>query len=381
MLFMMGVILTVTYFLARRVFKNSEIGIISLIMTSTMVMFYLKAMEVRPDIPQSLAGLVSIYFLFVFYDNKSKGSLIASAVFLAVSFLILQKAIALIFVIGILFLYDLYGKRIRVREVLIYAGTFLLTVSPYYIYLFIQGSLEKYFVLNWILNMNLRSTQGLSRFELLSEMLQENLVTCMFYVIGVVILIRSNKYRQFVLVSLGLFIVILIIYKHLWAQYFIMAIPLLGIIASYAMYSTFKSNVSKFVVIMFAIYMPISMMHDYGSIIRNRGFDNADQTAKLEKINYVLSITDKDDKVYDGDIQFNLFRDDIDYFWFCMETNDCLDVYKKIAGYEYDIYELISIHKPKVISTYNIFNLDDERIKNYYKPSEKYPDILIRVEE
>jgi hypothetical protein len=64
-----------------------------------------------------------------------------------------------------------------------------------------------------------------------------------------------------------------------------------------------------------------------------------------------------------------------------METNDCLDVYKKIAGYEYDIYELISIHKPKVISTYNIFNLDDERIKNYYKPSEKYPDILIRVEE
>jgi hypothetical protein len=54
---MMGVILTVTYFLARRVFKNSEIGIISLIMTSTMVMFYLKAMEVRPDIPQSLAGL------------------------------------------------------------------------------------------------------------------------------------------------------------------------------------------------------------------------------------------------------------------------------------------------------------------------------------
>jgi hypothetical protein len=378
---MMGVILTVTYFLARRVFKNSEIGIISLIMTSTMVMFYLKAMEVRPDIPQSLAGLVSIYFLFVFYDNKSKGSLIASAVFLAVSFLILQKAIALIFVIGILFLYDLYGKRIRVREVLIYAGTFLLTVSPYYIYLFIQGSLEKYFVLNWILNMNLRSTQGLSRFELLSEMLQENLVTCMFYVIGVVILIRSNKYRQFVLVSLGLFIVILIIYKHLWAQYFIMAIPLLGIIASYAMYSTFKSNVSKFVVIMFAIYMPISMMHDYGSIIRNRGFDNADQTAKLEKINYVLSITDKDDKVYDGDIQFNLFRDDIDYFWFCMETNDCLDVYKKIAGYEYDIYELISIHKPKVISTYNIFNLDDERIKNYYKPSEKYPDILIRVEE
>ena len=120
-------------------------------------------------------------------------------------------------------------------------------------------------------------------------------------------------------------------------------------------------------------------MHDYSSIISDRRVDNKEQAAQLEKINYVLAITDGKDKAYDGDSEFNLFRDDIDYFWFCLAPNDCLDVYKEIVGYDYDIYELISVHKPKVISTDVTVNLNDARIKNYYKLSEKYDDLMIRV--
>ena len=37
---------------------------------------------------------------------------------------------------------------------------------------------------------------------------------------------------------------------------------------------------------------------------------------QLEKIDYVLSITDTNDLVYDGDIQFNLFRKDLDFLVF-----------------------------------------------------------------
>ena len=381
MLLMVGGILTVTYFLALRLFKNSEIGLISLILTSTVVAFYGKSITVRPDAPQALAGLLSIYFLFVYYDNKSVKNLITSAIFLAVSFLFLQKAIALIIPIGILFLYDLYGKRLKMKEVLLYAGVFLLTISPYYIYLLINGSLEKYFVLNWILNMHIRETQGLSKYSIMMEILRENTITCMLYVVGVITLLRSNINRQFVVLSLCSVITVLLLYNNLWKQYFVFTVPPIAIVASYALYTVFKSNVSKFILIIFAIYTPLSMMHDYGSIIRNRGFVNEYRTNQLEKMDYVLSITDQNDKVYDGNIHINLYRDDIDYFWFCLAPNDCLDAYKKIAGYKYDIYELISVHKPKVINTFNIENLADDRIKNYYKPSEKFEDILIRVEE
>lgn len=378
MLLMVGGILTITYFLALRVFKNSEIGLISVILTTTIVAFYTNSIEVRPDVPQTFVGLISIYLLFVYYDTKSKGSLIASAVFLAVSFLFLQKAIALIIVMWILFLYDLFGKRIQIKAVLLFAGIFLLTLSPYYIYHLINGSLEKYFVLNWLVNINLRHSQGYPRLEILLEILHENEITCMLYAIGLITLIRSNS-KKFAILSLGLAFTVLLMYKTLWKQYFIMIIPPIGIVSSYALYSIFKSKISKFIVIIFAIYIPLSMMHDYAYILHNHRFDNALQTYQLDRIKFVLSITDKNDKIYDGGIDFNLYREDIDYFWFCLNVDDCLDAYKTITNYKYDIYELISIHKPKVISTDYIENLNDERIKNHYRIS-KYDDMMIRIE-
>ena len=102
MLLLTAGILAVTYLLSVRVFKNAEIGVFSMILTSTVVTFYMKSVEIRPDVPQALAGLLSIYFLFSYYDNRSLKSLVASSVFLAVSFLFLQKSVALIIAIGAL---------------------------------------------------------------------------------------------------------------------------------------------------------------------------------------------------------------------------------------------------------------------------------------
>jgi len=206
------------------------------------------------------------------------------------------------------------------------------------------------------------------------------MITCMLYVFGAVMLIWSNNKRQFVLLSLLLPLTILSLYKNLWSHYFIMVIPTAAIVASYTIYWLCNSKVIKFILIIASI-LSISMMHYYGDIIRYGGFDNRYQTTQLAKIKYVLSITDADDKVYDGNIKFNLFREDIDYCWFCIDPNCCLNIYREITGhYEYDIYELISSHKPKVISTYNIDNLNDKSIKDHYRRSEKYDDLLIRIE-
>jgi purine-cytosine permease-like protein len=155
-----------------------------------------------------------------------------------------------------------------------------------------------------------------------------------------------------------------------------MAVPLIGIISSYALYSTFKNNLSKFIVLIGAIIIPMLIIYNDGLF----KMSNTKQLIQLDRVNYVLSMTKQGDKVYDGDIRFNIFRDDIDYFWYCVGDNECLDSYRKITNYNYDIYELISAQKPKVISTFGIDNLDDPRIKNHYKTSEKYKDLLIRID-
>lgn len=373
-------ILAVTYLIALRIFGNREIGVISIILTSSFAAFYGEAIEVRPDVPQALAGLLSIYYLFVYYEKRSRWSLALSAIFLAVSFLFLQKAIALIVAMGFLFLYDLYVKRLSIKDALLFAGVFILTLLPYYTYLLLSGALEQYFVMNWTLNIHIRQTQGYSKYYLLVEILRENIITCMLFLMGLVMLLRSGKARQLAILSLLLIVTVLLLYKNLWKQYFMFIVPLAGVIAGYALYSVFQTRVSRLIVILFAIYMPLGLMHDFSSVIQNRSFETEWQSEQLDKINYVLSLTEENDKIYDGNIKINLFRDDIDYFWFCVAPDDCLDVYRNIAGYEYDIYELISEHKPKVVNTFAIDNLDDPRIKKHYRKSDRYDDVLIRVD-
>ena len=370
MALMMVGILTVTYLLSIRIFKSAEIGIISMILTVTVVSFYMKSIEVRPDVPQALTGLLSIYFLFTFYDKKSTSSLIASAVFLAVSYLFLQKTIILILIIGLFLLYDLIRKRIGFREVLIYAGTFLICISPYYLYLLISGSYKEYFVMNWLINLSYPQEVRISTF--IGQTLRENFITGALYFLGIIKLVRMDNQRRFVLLSLSLFISILILMIP-WRQYFIMVIPLIAIIASYTIYSISKNKLVRIIVLIAAIFIPIFVVHN-GLFKMN----NKKQSVQIDRINYVLSITNENDKIYDPRCLFNLYREDIDYFWFCTGKNTCLDIYRKLNGYEYDIYDLIAKEKPKVVSTLYINDLNNENIRNNYEASDYYDDILIR---
>jgi len=102
-------------------------------------------------------------------------------------------------------------------------------------------------------------------------------------------------------------------------------------------------------------------------------------TSQLQKISYVLSITKPGDYVYDGNTSFNIFRKDLDFFWFSVDQGDALTTYAKMTGYEYSIYELIDRFKPKVISNYFIADMADQRIAAHYKQSSQYNDLFIRT--
>lgn len=374
MLLLTAGILAATYLLSVRVFKSAEVGVISMILTSTAITFYMKAIEIRPDVPQALAGLVSIYFLFRYYGNRSLKSLIASSVLLAVSFLFLQKSIVLIIAIGVLLLYDLYKKHIGYRHVALYAGAFLIAVSPYYIYLLLSGTFEEYFVMNWLVNYYI--AQVFSRLYALVSFSREDTITYVFYLVGLITMMRTGKNGRFAALSVLIVLLTVIVFNNLWRQYFMLSMPLVAIIASYAIYSCFNSRLIRFVVLMGAMYFPMLHMHNYGIF----NMDKEKQGRQLAKIEYVLSITDKDDKVYDGDVSFNVFRDDVDFFWFCLEEPSCLDAYKRVASYQYNIYESVAARNPQVISNFRIHSFDDIRIKYKYKVSDRYPDLYIRTD-
>ena len=375
MFLMLAGILVLTYLLAVRLFKNPGLGLISLILTITFVPFYKRAIHIRPDVPQAFFGLLSIYFLYVFYDKRNLASLAASSVFLAVSFLILQKSIFLVFLIGLLLLYCLYKKEILFKEVLIYGLVFLLCISPYYVYLILSGTFEQYIVLNWLVNIYYPEDQSVRMPKILGPVVKDNLFTLLLYLIGLAVMLRSRVRGSFAILSMGLLVMTIALLIPGNRQLILVA-PLIAIIAAYGIHTSFKNKFVRLLVLLLAISIPMYLMYKDGLLPKRDGF----QSKQIDRINYVLSVTDPGDKVYDARLTFNLYREDIDYFWFCIREDTCLDAYRILTGYEYDIYELISKEKPRVISTVYIPDLSHDTISNYYEPSKKYRNILIRKE-
>jgi len=156
-----------------------------------------------------------------------------------------------------------------------------------------------------------------------------------------------------------------------YKQYFMPALPLVAIIAANAIYSLFVRKPKwLFVVLLFAVVVPAFLL-----LIRAR--DN--NVKQLKRIDYVLSVTDKDDYVYDGNVSFNVFRKDADFFWFSLRPRvGGLAAYKTIAQYEYNIYKSIEKNRPKLISNYQIEDMQHEAIAGYYVQSDKFKNLFIR---
>jgi hypothetical protein len=184
---------------------------------------------------------------------------------------------------------------------------------------------------------------------------------------------KTPNQRRTAFLSLGLFIIgFFISVPNL--QNFLISMPLIAAVSAYAIHSIFKNNKNLLTVV---LILSIAVPSFYLLVLPSH--TNAEQ---LKKIDYVLSITDTEDFVYDGEVQFNVFREDIDFFWFSVKPHSGgLVTYQTMTRYDYNIYELIDKFKPKVISNYYIKNMNDERIAKHYVQSDLYEDLYIRMKE
>jgi len=304
---MLLLILFVSYLLAKNIF-NREIGIISLLLLSTTVIFVLKAIEIRPNVPETFFALSSIFFLFFYFKKRGLLYLVLSAFSLGIAFLFFQLALFLIIFIGCFLLFDVYKRLAPFRDLLLYFSVFLLVLLPYGIYLFYTNSFNSYFQLNWILNMKF-----LGRFAPFNGLLmlsERSTVLCIFYLVGLIFFMKKSNQIRLGVFSFGLLLSVFLV-RTPWPQYFMLAIPLIAITSAHAIHSVFKNN--KALLFAFLIFSIGFQLPWLAQGARN---SNGEQ---LKKIQYVLSITRTNDFVYDGDMQFNVYRKDIDFFWYSID--------------------------------------------------------------
>lgn len=366
---MLLLIFIVTYLISTRVF-NKETGIISIVLLATTLIFITPAIGIRPDVPQTFFGLLSILFLVIYFENKAVKYLILNSFFLGLSFLFLQKAVFLILLTGGILLVDVYRKNIKFRNLLLCLFVFMVTIIPYFVYLIYTKSLSSYIMFSWIINM--KYLNQFSPFGCLKIAFRENTMLWCFWVLGFLFFAETPNQRRLRALSFGLFIFVFFV-RSPYQQYYMMAMPFVAILSAHAINSIFRKNTKVLmVVLIMSIIMPSCILLCQAIKPSNR--------KQLEKINYVLSVTDEEDFIYDGDILFNVFRKDIDFFWLSVRPKFHLETYQTITQYDYDIYELIDKYKPKVISNHYIKNMRDGRIGRHYVQSQGYKDLFIRVD-
>ncbi len=364
---MLVLMLFVTYRLSLRISNNRNTARLSVLLLSPAVLFVKSTIEIRPDVPQTLFGLVSILFIFSYLDKKQLRYLVLCSICLAVSFLFLQKAIFVIFLIGLLLLINVCRKNVPFKDVLIYCFVILICAAPYYIYLFYSGTFSSYWTFNWLLNM--KFLRHFTAFNSLGIGLRTSTLLCVFYVWSLLKFTKTPNQIRIGWLSLGL-VASTFLVRAPYEQYFMMIVPLMTMIASHAVVVLFEGKpVAMILVLIFGTLLP-----EY--FILNELRDN--NIAQIQKIEYVLSLTEPGDFVYDGNARFNVFRSDIDYFWFSVKPERALATYKTMTDYKYDIYKLIQKFKPKVISNHCIENIQDKAIADYYVQSSQYDDLYIR---
>lgn len=357
-------------FLAYRLAKmtlGKEAALLSALLLSTTFMFLDKVIEVRPDVPQALSGMLAVFFLLRYLESGRRLFLLLVPVSLFVSFLFLQKAVFLVALLGLYTLYRVMKKTMKISDFTLLWGLFVVFLGIFVSSLVLSGVWSEYLFLNWTVNTQLMNTFFLLKYLWIS--FTENPVFWLAYLGGIVLLFRKKGTNLFVFLSLGLLGTVFLT-KTPFAQYYLMALPFVAIVAAQAMLALSAKclRCSIALLVLSAIYPAYLVFDEVGN-------GNGEQ---LRKIEYVMEITGPDDLVYDGDANFNIFRKDMDYFWFSVRPKKgVLAAYQSLRPYEYDAYDLIAERKPKVVSD-SFIKPKKSAIADFYVQSDRYPDLFIR---
>ena len=380
MFLMFLAILYYSYKISHLIF-NFEASIFTIFLLSATPTFIARVIEYRPDVPMTLTALASIYYLFHYLKTWKPASLILSSITLSLSFLFLQKAIFLVLFLHLILLYKLMRKKITYKTLLLFSSIFTIIILPYYLNLILSHSLKIYFFNCWTFNKAWLARHHLSDFTLtfITKLFKSylnpfnSLFHAFFYTtgLGLILFTKTKKEDKIIIGFLSLALLLSVETSNkLWPQYYMIFIPVMIAISSYAFSKTIKKKCLKItLLILFLIYPGFALT----KIWRTRPIKK-----ELKRIAYVLENTDPSQCVYDGydlgnNSRFNLFRKDIDYFWWSLHPWEALPLYIKMTNYYYDVYQRIEEKKPELIRNYLIdVNYPFIR-KCYAQVSDKYP--------
>ena len=309
-----------TYLIARSV-CGSLVGALSVLLLSTMIMFWEKSLEVRPDVPMTFFWLLALHTLVASRHRGELAAYIRSGMCLALSMLFLPKCIFGYFalVIGICVL-GRFKSQWPWRQLVMFHLGILIPTVVFVIWMLVRGSLYDFWCTTILLNAQMGADL---RYPILVKYLTQSLIqNQLFWVAmipGVLLLIGSRNVsadqKTILVFSLcGLLV-------GLWfnpapnRQYYLLFIPIVSIGTSFfgvvvlAAVFRWRRIAGVLLGVLVVLFMLLPLRH-----LKDQYADR--NTVQLEVIRYVLERTGPADAIFDCWTGLYLFRPNASYYHF-----------------------------------------------------------------
>lgn len=344
-----------TYRLANLIHGDQKVnGMAAVLLLISSVLFSWYGFQIRPDVPMVFLQMMAIYYYIGFQKSGKIRDLMYAAVGFNLAVLFLQKAVIVVsMVFGMLFV----QSRIKWVNKAIFTGVFFAGGAIYATYLWKTGIIERYFLLNWVINGKM--IWHPERLDVL-YMGTVSFPLVISYCLGFWKSFFCPKLRSINILIFGL-LGTMSFYPAPNMHYALPALPLMAVIGAPllvqgVMVRTIFVRGIWLVGVVFAVF-------SYFQICTQHVLDK-----QLATIQYIMQVASPGDGVLDGSRpRGNLFRKDVDYFWFQTEPRyGLVGVFSKMTGYRYDPYEIVEQKKPKIICNELFGDATDPRISQYY---------------
>ena len=339
-----------TYRLARECGGGRDAAWLSVFLLLSMTTFVFVAIEIRPDVPQTLFGVISAIFLVRTLRTRSARDAVLTGLFAAVAFLFLQKAALLIALYPVPFVAAAARRRVPWRLGVYAAGAFISGCVPFAAYLVWSGSLNDYVVTNWLLNAHIGAGRPVFRLPdewALRDLARNGAFWGLSLAMAVVAVWRrlNTPFTLPAWLGWGLVAVVAVL-NRVVDRYVVAAVPFLAVavglwLADEAARRTVRGV--RFTALLLVVCLVPGVAMARAVFRTNRG--------QLAKIQFVLDRSRAGDRMHDEWRDFNVFRPDMHYFWFM--TRPGVRLYNSATGgrrADYDACRLIAAVRPRFVS-------------------------------
>src|SRR5262245_20983840 len=306
-LFVIGL---VTYRLAGA--NDTSAASVAVAFLFTLGDFVRNAYVIRPEVPATTCLIVGAW-LVVPCGRQRLWRAVASGALLGIAVLFSLKSAPLVVLDAVVFAWWWYRGSVRTRFIAILAAAFALPIGLFALQLAVNGSLRDFYLSTWVVNVAMTS-------ELMDNAYVPGsllLINLPFWILGSLGALwvfarrqRTPALEMAAISGLGL-IVSLVAGGRSESRSIWMASPFVAVTAGAAFVEGVRRRrlppgVSTIVLLVLVAWPSFDA-------VRQLRETNQPQLALMT---YVLGRTTPNDRVIDGQNQFNVFRPDVDYFWF-----------------------------------------------------------------